>query len=126
VPQNHIEGTVKLGQWVGWQRKSADTIPSERKKRLDAIGFAWDSLNSARWEDGFTALTKFKAREGHCRVPYRHVEGSFKLGAWVNTQRNKRDTLPIGRRRRLDEIGFVWISKKSVSDPLVESQELES
>ena len=126
VPQNHIEGTFRLGQWVGWQRKSISSIPSERKKRFDAIGFEWDSLNTARWEKGFIALSKFTAREGHCRVPYRHVEGTFKLGAWVNSQLNKQDTLPTERRRRLDEIGFVWRSKKPAADPLIEAQELES
>ena len=58
-------------------------MSAERKQRLDAIGFVWDPLESA-WEEGFAALTTFKAREGHCRVPERHVEGTFKLGRWVS------------------------------------------
>ena len=55
---------------------------------LDEIGFVWDTLESA-WEEGFAALTKFKAREGHCRVPAGYVEGTFKLGQWVGVQRTK-------------------------------------
>ena len=54
-------------------------MSAERKQRLDAIGFVWDPLESA-WEEGFAALTTFKAREGHCRVPQRHIEGSISLG----------------------------------------------
>ncbi len=42
---------------------------------------------SAKWEEGFAALEKFKAREGHCRVPEGHVEGVFMLGNWVAVQR---------------------------------------
>ena len=57
---------------------------------------------------GFTALRQFKAREKHCRVLRGHQEGSFNLGTWVINQRNRRDTLSVQRRRRLDAIGFDW------------------
>ena len=107
VPKTHVEGTFKLGQWVGVQRITEDTIPAERKQRLDAIGFIWNTLEEG-WEEGFTALTTFKAREGHCRVPWLHVEGTFKLGTWVMAQRAKKDTMPAERRQRLDANGFVW------------------
>jgi hypothetical protein len=60
------------------------------------------------WENGFAALKQFKAREKHCRVPRRHQEGVFNLGAWVVNQRNRRATLSVERRRRLDAIGFDW------------------
>src|SRR5215469_11826477 len=48
-------------------------LPLERKRRLDAIGFVWDWIDQ-RWEYGFTALLKFKRREGHCQVPIFHKE----------------------------------------------------
>ena len=57
-----------------------DIMSTERRQRLDAIGFVWDPLESA-WEEGFAALTTFKAREGHCDVPALHIEGTFKLGS---------------------------------------------
>jgi hypothetical protein len=60
------------------------------------------------WEKGFAALKQFKAREKHCRVPRKHREGAFNLGTWVINQRNRRDTLSVQRRRRLDAIGFDW------------------
>ena len=64
--------------------------------------------NIDRWEQGFAALSKFRARKGHCLPPSRHVEGKFKLGVWVRTQRYYKDDLSVDRKRRLDAIGFVW------------------
>jgi Helicase associated domain len=107
APIGHIEGTVKLGHWVNNQRSNKDNISVERRKRLDDIGFVWVPLASG-WEEGFAALTMFKAREGHCHVSQRHIESAFKLGHWVNSQRSNKDTLSAERRKRLDEIGFVW------------------
>src|SRR5271166_2578394 len=112
VPQRHIEGTVKLGKWVGVQRSDKDIMSAERRHRLDAIGFVWEPLESA-WEEGFAALTTFKAREGHCRVRRGHGEGTFKLAQWVVKQRQGRDTMPAERRQRLDAVGFVWDLQES-------------
>ena len=68
----------------------------------------WYKANIDRWEKGFTALSRFHAREGHCHPPRRHVEGKFKLGQWVSVQRYRVYHVPAERRRRLDAIGFVW------------------
>ena len=61
-----------------------------------------------RWKNGFAALSKFRAREGHCCPSRYHVEGEFTLGAWVSTQRYLKDKLSAERKRRLDKLGFVW------------------
>ena len=61
-----------------------------------------------RWNEGFAALSKFRAREGHCRPSRHHVEGDFKLGPWVTTQRYNKDNLSAEYKRRLNAIGFVW------------------
>jgi hypothetical protein len=109
VPRTHQEGAFKLGTWVVNQRNRRDTLSVQRRHRLDAIGFDW-TLLSARGsrETGFAALKQFQSREGHCRVPRRHVEGSFKLGGWAHTQRSKRKAISTARRRQLDAIDFVW------------------
>lgn len=107
VPSRHIEGKIRLGSWVILQRKMKNKLLTERRKRLIALGFVWDGHQHA-WEIGFAALTKFKVREGHCRVPRYYIEGAYKLGQWVSVQRLNKDAMPTERGSRLDEIGFVW------------------
>ena len=107
VPAAHTEGTTKLGVWVNQQRQSRDTMPAERKNRLESIGFIWNAREN-KWENAFVALKKFKAREGHSLVPIRHVEGTIKLGLWINSERYRRNTMPIERIKRLNAIGFAW------------------
>ena len=106
-PRRHVEGNFQLGNWVSVQRYRKEFVPTERKRRLDAIGFVWD-WRDYFWEQNFAALLKFKRREGHCRVPSIHREGDLKLGLWATTQRRKRKTMLAKRRARLNKIGFVW------------------
>jgi hypothetical protein len=61
-----------------------------------------------RWELGFAALSKFRRRKGHCCPPTNHVEGKFKLGQWVITQRYLKNDLSVERKKGLDRIDFVW------------------
>jgi hypothetical protein len=112
VPAVYTEGTFTLGNWVRKQRTRKGTMSADHRRRLNEIGFVWDVLEDA-WEEGFTALTKFKTCEGHCRVPRGKNEGAFRLGDWVSYQRNCKDTMSAERRQRLDKIGFIWRGKFS-------------
>ena len=105
--QRHVEGKFKLGPWVSTQRYCKDNLSAERKRRLNALGFVWN-WRDYLWDRGFTALLKFKRREGHCRVPILHREGDYRLGWWVSTQRRNRKELSAQRKTRLNKIGFVW------------------
>jgi Helicase associated domain len=111
VPLDHSEGRFELGRWVALQRMAKDKMLSKYRERLNAIGFIWD-LHEFAWEEGFGALTKFKGREGHCRVPRYHLEGEYKLGQWVSVQRLSRNDLSAERKERLNTIGFVWDGRK--------------
>jgi hypothetical protein len=114
VPQRHVEGTIPLGKWVNFQRVQRDSMPAERRQRLDAIGVVWNVRDDA-WEKGFAALLAFKAREGHCNVPQRHIEQGFRLGTWVNSRRTNKNKLSDERKKRLDEIGFVWSEQRKAA-----------
>ena len=107
VPALHSENGHRLGLWVSTQRGSLDKMSPERKKRLDDIGFEWDPF-AANWERGFSGLLSFRAREGHCRVPQKHLEDGYSLGRWVGDQRKAIGTMPPERKKRLDDIGFEW------------------
>jgi hypothetical protein len=107
VPQRHEERDFRLGQWVGNQRTGKDTLSEERRQRLDKLGFVWDVLET-NWDEGFRHLTRYREREGHCRVPRDHKEDGFPLGKWVHDQRRRKGTISEDRKRRLNELGFVW------------------
>jgi hypothetical protein len=62
-----------------------------------AVASSWSKSNIEHWERGFTALSKFRAREGHCRPSRRYVDGGFRLGQWVSVQRYFKDVLTTGR-----------------------------
>ena len=107
----HVEARHKLGPWVSNQRYYRNNLTTERRQRLDAIGFIWN-WREYLWEEGYSALLKFRAREGHCQVPSSHVEENYKLGYWVSTQRRKKSRMPTERKARLNKLGFVWSAKK--------------
>ena len=109
VPDGHIEGDFRLGGWISQQRGRQETMSAERKRLLDEQDFVWNVLQDA-WRFGYGVLLKFKEREGHCRVPPRHLEDDFKLGQWVSVQRlrNKSGKVPPEQVRLLDEQRFVW------------------
>jgi len=68
----------------------------------------WYKANIDRWEKAFAALSKFRARRGHCCPSRYHIERKLKLGQWVITQRYYKNNLSAKRKRRLNAIGFVW------------------
>ena len=53
-------------------------------------------------------LADYVQREGHCRVPADHLENGFRLGSWVVNSNADKEIIPLIRRQRLDELGFVW------------------
>jgi superfamily II DNA or RNA helicase len=104
--KDKVEG-LNLANWVSRQRSNKDTMPLDRVKRLDRIGFVWD-LRDKRWEEGLNKLSQFKDREGHTLVPKGHLEGRFELFNWVNTHRQKIHRLTAERVDQLNAMGFVW------------------
>ena len=115
VPRNfEIEG-YKLGVWVNSQRLQKDNIPSDRRQRLDDIGFTLHP-HEAAWEKGYSKLLQFRESEGHCEVTKRFKLGGFRLGQWVISQRVRKSYLPVERKQRLDDLGFVWDLKEGKSN----------
>jgi hypothetical protein len=73
-------------------------------------GWAWD-MRDAFWEEGFAHLQRFVEREGHARVPQTTREDGFRLGSWVDRQRQfrARGELDPDRERRLETLpGWAW------------------
>ena len=60
--------------------KDKGIFPAERTRRLQRFWFGLDAYES-RWENGFAALARFKARKGHCRVSFETYRR--KVQAWT-------------------------------------------
>jgi hypothetical protein len=110
VPRSYKED-MSLGVWVSRQRllHNKNTIPLDRKERLDEIGFVWKVDISALWNKQYGKLVEFKRKNGHCNVPTKY-EKDTSLGMWVDTQRrlHSENKLRLDRKGLLDELGFVW------------------
>lgn len=124
-----------LGRWVtaqrhGWERLVAaqqwlleNTLgiqAAEKEKR------PVKQTQDAKWAVNLAAARQFHAREGHLRVPRKHVEqvaveeelsgrqdGAdgpvvVKLGMWLDNVRKRAAKLPEQRRTCLDQLGMRW------------------
>jgi superfamily II DNA or RNA helicase len=113
VPRSYTVGGYKLAHWVNNQRTfhSNGRLDAERERRLLGLtGWSWDT-RADRWEDGFRRLQQYVGRHGDARVPRSYTADGYRLGAWVNTQRQRHaeGTLDADRERRLDdEPGWTW------------------
>lgn len=91
-----------LGQWVSNQKTRWKTLGTQRQERLRELpGWTLDA-RSARWEEGFEHLKEYSDTHGTCRLPSsKYVHNDFKLGIWVNTQRQKWVDISQDRKERL-------------------------
>lgn len=102
VPHYWKEDT-ELSLWVSVQRRDELKLSQERRKLLKNAGFDWNP-NETAWRRHYEELKSFRRENGHCNPP----SSKAGLGKWVEHQRAKAEKMPAGRKKLLDEIGFVW------------------
>src|SRR5262249_18339267 len=113
IPVDHVENGFPLGRWGNKQRAAYanSTLAADPTRRLERVPrWPWDG-GADQWEDAFAYLEAFVAREGHARIPIRHIENGFRLGRWVNKQRAAYadSTLAADRVGRLEVVpGWSW------------------
>jgi len=73
---------------------------------------AKQKYHDAAWDLRFVELKAYRRQHGHCQVPSRSKTHPS-LGYWVNYQRVLRRSgrLNAARKRRLEQIGFDWVSR---------------
>ena len=116
VPALHTEEGFRLGQWVSHRRREHHTgvLTARRARVLERLpGWTWD-IRADRFETAHSLLVRFVRREGEARVPQKHVERGFPLGAWVARVRLRHRGAARGRLnreevRRLEGLrGWSW------------------
>lgn len=108
----------RLGQWVAVQRLKKDTMPVDRRSKLEALqGWIWEAIEQ-RWYTGFSHLKEYVEKFGDAAVSkdYTTPQG-FRLGNWVSNQRVLRGEMSDERRNLLSSLpNWIWDSKEVAWD----------
>ncbi|WP_376618106.1 Helicase associated domain protein [Streptomyces sp. NPDC055955] len=116
-----------LGRWVRAQRLGWDQLTGVQQWMCEqVVGItpaAEDEkprprrTQADKWTANLAAARQFYEREGHLKVPRKHVEtvlskdgleDQYRLGAWVNNQRSRAATLSPERMEQLSKVGMRW------------------
>jgi hypothetical protein len=116
-----------LSNWINHQRqrnKRGDLKPG-RKKKLEEIGFFANDARQIEWEKQFNKMMEYKARFDRFNVPISKVsDDDPSISRWLYYQRKtaRSGTMPLDRRMRLNEVGFVWIPRDLASKRMTSSE----
>lgn len=121
-------GGEDLGRWIRAQHTGWDKLAAAQQWMLEhVLGLDPDSeekqgsrrtSHADKFATNLAAARQYHAREGHLRVPRKHIETldgvdggegqAVKLGVWISNQRSRRAKLPAERVAALDELGMRW------------------
>lgn len=118
VPSTCTIDAYNLGGWVKSQRRaySAGKLSAARRERLERLdGWTWRATGD-EWDEGFKRLVEHIAKNGDALVPASYVTDGYRLGAWVNAQRNAyaKQILDPDRIQQLDGISeWRWSGREA-------------
>jgi superfamily II DNA or RNA helicase len=127
APGEVVRQGEDLGRWVRAQRLGWDRLAAPQQwlcEHVLGIGPAARDEKPAprrshadKWALNYAAARQFYQREGHLRVPRKHIERivlearetrELRLGAWISNQRSRAATLSPERIKKLSAIGMRW------------------
>lgn len=136
TPGDVVRQSEDLGQWVRGQQLGWDKLTTVQQWMCQHILGIQPADEDAKpkprvsqadkWATHLAAARQYYEREGHLRVPRKHVETitssgggdsgdgdehevrDIKLGAWISNQRSRAATLTPQRIEQLSTIGMRW------------------
>ncbi|MFF9410782.1 Helicase associated domain protein [Streptomyces anandii] len=126
TPGETVHQGQDLGRWVRAQQLGFDKLTGVQQWMLEhilGIQPADDDekpkprrSQAGKWAMNYAAAKQYYQREGHLRVPRKHIETivgedqeqELKLGAWISNQRSRAATLSPERIEQLSAIGMRW------------------
>jgi hypothetical protein len=103
-----------LKDWVIRQIQNKQFLSENQFQRLDRLGINWNLTVSRdqKWELIYLRLKDFQQTFGHCQVPQKWAKDK-QLANWITVNRRMyiRNKLRLDRKRKLNELGFVWSIK---------------
>jgi Tfp pilus assembly protein PilV len=115
--------STELHGWMSRQRRDQSSLCQEQVTKLSSLGFDWETRPQnleRQWNEMFDKLQAYKAQNGNCNVPQSGYTQDLALADWVSSQRKTRDTLTRMKKKKLDEIGFVWCDWDAMYSTLVD------
>lgn len=103
--QAHYRAAVDVRAGPRLEPAAEDEKPKPRTSQAD------------KWAANLAAARQFYEREGHLRVPRKHIERivgedqeerELRLGAWIGNQGSRAATLSPERAEQLSAIGMRW------------------
>ncbi|MDA9250075.1 Helicase associated domain protein, partial [bacterium] len=101
-----------LGHWIANQRNRKNKLDRQKENLLSRLsGWIWEP-NEYLWNEGYQKLLAFSIDYGHSNVPtnFKSDDG-FKLGHWVDRQRQSKTVLSKKRENLLSTLpDWTWHS----------------
>jgi len=102
----------RLGQWIFMQRTNKNDMKTNRPDRFERLESLpeWEwSVEEYQWEIGFSYLLRYVEENGDALVVARSFFDGYKLGSWLDKQRQRKNQLSSKQIKRLESLnGWVW------------------
>ncbi len=117
VPSSYEKDEMKLGIWLGNQRRAYKgigtyKITEEQIELLNHLGIKWQ-VRDEIWNRYYQLLKEYQEEHGNIDVPQHYEKDGMKLGVWLSTKRQAYKGIDAGKITEeqiqlLNELGIDW------------------
>ena len=116
VPVGYVSPDgFRLGSWLlskrmAYASKNASQLNDEQRRRLETLGFVWDSRHEVSWEENYQEAAEYAAKHGNLDVRADYRQNGKCIYRWLSGQRDRlaQGKLPDDKRKRLESLNPAW------------------